>query len=196
MNQSVEPQQYLGLVKGSVLLNLLKYIFTELNQQQKEQFILQIDQTYKDKIIANKILPTDKIPVSLLNKLTITAASIKGKPIKDFAKNAGRFAAEEGMKSIFAIYSKIQTPNAKLAKASVMWDSLYDKGKMETIRTGKEKTTIKLTEIPTQEVMCERIYGWLERTNQLAGLHNIKVVHTKCYSAKHSHCEWEITWKK
>lgn len=196
MNPSVESQQSSGLVKGSVLLSLLKYIFTELNEQQKEQFILQIEPNYKDKIIANRILSTDKIPVSVLNKLTITAASIKGKPLKDFAKNAGRFTAEEGMKSIYGIYSRIRTPNVQLAKASLIWASLYDKGKMETIRTDKEKVTIKLTEIPTEEVMCERIYGWLEKTNQLAGLQNVKVIHTKCYSAKHPHCEWEISWKK
>lgn len=196
MNPSVQSQQHSGLVKGRVLLSLLKYIFTELNEKQKEQFILQIDQEYKDQIIANRILSTDQIPVSLLNKLTIIAASIKGKPVKEFARNIGRFAAEEGMKSVYAIYSRIRTPNAQLAKASVIWASLYDKGKMETIRTDKEKATIKLTEIPTEEVMCERIYGWLERTNQLAGLQDVKVIHTKCYSAKHSHCEWKISWKK
>lgn len=192
----VADKQYEGLVKGSVLLSLLKYIFKELNERQKENFISQIDQEYKDKIVENRILATERIPISVLNKLTTIAAAVKGKPVKAFAKDAGRFSAEEGMKSAFAIYSKIRTSNAQMAKASVIWSSLYDKGKMQTIRINKETALIQLTDIPTEEIMCERIYGWLERTNQLAGLQNVKVLHTKCYSFGHSHCEWQITWRK
>lgn len=196
MNQTVISKQDAGLVKGNVLLSLLAYIFKELNPEQKEKFISQITSEYKDKIINNKILPTHKIPVSTLNELTITAASIKGKPIRLFARDAGRFSAEMGIKSIYSIYSKIRTPNVQLAKASVIWSNLYDKGQMETLRIDKDKSIVKLTGIPTQPVMCDRIYGWLERTNQLNGLENVKVFHTKCFSLNYSHCEWEISWHK
>lgn len=185
-----------GTVKGSVLISLLKYIFKELNEQQKENFLSQIDQVYRKKIIENRILSTDRVDVSIVNKLTLIAASVKGKPAKVFAKDVGRFGAEEGMKSAFAIYSRIKTPNAQMGKASVMWSSLYDKGKMETIRVNKDTSIVQLTGIPTEEIMCERIYGWLERTNQIAGLEDVKVVHTKCCSFGQSHCEWQITWKK
>lgn len=196
MNQTVVSKQDAGLVKGNVLLSLLAYIFKELNQQQKEKFISQISPEYKDKIINNNILPTHKVSVATLNELTITAATIKGKPIKLFARDAGRFSAEIGMKNTYNIYSKIRTPNVQLAKASVIWSNLYDKGQMETLRIDKEKSIVKLIDIPTQPVMCDRIYGWLERTNQLNGLENVKVFHTKCFSVEHSHCEWEISWHK
>ncbi|MBK7996326.1 MAG: hypothetical protein IPK14_24040 [Blastocatellia bacterium] len=196
MSQTVVSKQDAGLVKGNVLLSLLAYIFKELDQQQKEKFISQISSEYKDKIINNNILPTHKVSVSTLNELTIMAATIKGKPIRLFARDAGRFSAEIGMKSTYNIYSKIRTPNVHLAKASIIWSSLYDKGQMETLRVDKGKSIVKLTNIPTQPVMCDRIYGWLERTNQLNGLENVKVFHTKCFSLSCSHCEWEISWQK
>lgn len=197
MNQTViANKQEAGTVKGSVLIGLLKYIFKELTEQQKDIFLLQIDEVYRNKIIENRILSTDRVDVSMVNKLTLIAASVKGKPAKVFAKDVGRFGAEEGMKSAFAIYSRIKTPNAQMAKASVMWSSLYDKGKMETIRVSKDTAIVRLINIPTETIMCERIYGWLERTNQIAGLKNVKVVHTKCCSFGQSHCEWQITWGK
>ncbi|MBI4852074.1 MAG: hypothetical protein HY819_09780 [Acidobacteria bacterium] len=196
MNQVVASKELSGLVKGSVLLSLLKYIFKELDQVQKEKFISQIDLEYKDKIIANRILPTDKVPVSMLNRLTFIASSAKGDSVKNFARNIGRFSAEEGMKSTYGIYSRIRTPNAQLLKATVIWSNLYDKGKMETVRIDKEKAIVKLVDMPTEAIMCERIYGWLERTNQLSGLQDVRVAHTKCYSFGHPYCEWEINWKK
>jgi len=194
MSDTVTAKQ--SLCKGTVLLSLLKYIFTQLNEEQKEKLISQLNEEYKNKILANRVLSTDKVPVSLLNQLTIMAAHIKGKPVKLFARDAGRFSAEEGMKSIYGIFSKILTPHAQVSKASLIWSNLYDKGKMETITVNKKKVIIKLVDIQTELVMCERIFGWLERTNQLSGIENVRVIHTKCCSFGNQHCEWEITWKK
>jgi hypothetical protein len=185
-----------GLVKGNVLLSLLAYISKVLNAQQKEKFFSQISPEYKDKIINNNILPFHKVSVSMLNELTIVAAAAKGVPVRFFARDVGRFSAEVGMNSTYNIYLKIRTPNVHLAKASVIWSNLYDKGQMETLIVDRQKSIVKLTNIPTQPVMCDRIYGWLERTNQLNGLENVKVIHNKCFSLSSSHCEWEISWHK
>ena len=88
----------------------------------------------------------------------------------------------------------LTSPAYQLAKASLFWSMLYNKGKMEAIEQDKNKAIIKLIDYPTEVVMCERIYGWIEKMNQLTGVKNTKVIHTKCYSRGQEYCEWEVSW--
>jgi hypothetical protein len=182
------------LVKGTVVINFLKFINSELNEKERGQLFSTVREEYRYRIANNKILATDQLPVSILNDLTMVAANIKGEAIGSFARRVGRFASEEGVKGIYQLFGRELTPAYQLAKASLFWSMLYDKGRMEAVEKDKNGAIIRLIDYPSEVVMCERIYGWLERMNQLTGVKNTKVIHSKCYTRGNEYCEWEVSW--
>jgi hypothetical protein len=180
-------------VKGSILIALLQFFEVDLSQVQRDELFAREDPT-RALTGRNKVLASDRVPLSLLNRLTVTAAVIKGEPLPSLARRAGRAGAESGLKGVYRLFARILTPAFQLSKAAALWSSVYDRGQVEAIPHGNSGATIKLLDFKTETAMCERIHGWLERMNQMTGAKDTKVTQTRCCSRGDDHCEWEITW--
>jgi hypothetical protein len=180
-------------VKGSPIRSLLKFIGDELDAGQREQLFDRLPADHAAKF-RGQILVTDSIPVSMLNRLTVEAAAIKGEPVQSFARRAGRAAASEAFSGVYRVFALVLTPEKLLEKASRIWGSLYNRGELVVERKAASGAHIKLLNFPTEEAGCSRITGWIERITELTGVRNARVVQTRCYSKGAPACEWDLLW--
>ena len=180
-------------VKGSPVRSLQKFIEAELTPEQRESVLRSLPPEYGNRL-RGPVLPTETIPVTILNRMTEEAAKLKGEPLEPFARRAGREAAADAVKGIYRFFALVLTPPALLAKASQMWTSLYNQGNLKVENQTDHGVTIQLVDFPSEVAGCSRITGWMERMAELTGVNDVRIQQTQCYSKGAPHCEWTITW--
>ena len=180
-------------VKGSPVRSLQKFLDSELTAAQRDTVLRTLPSDFSARL-RGPILPTETIPVYLLNRLTEEAARTKGESVEQFARRAGREAAADAVKGIYRFFALVLTPQALLSKASQMWSSLYNRGDMRVENQTDRGATIKLMNFPLEVAGCARVTGWIERMAELTGVKNVRVQQTQCYAKGQPHCEWNVTW--
>lgn len=181
-------------VKGTPVRSLQKFIEAELTPQQREKLFqaLPPEPAARFKLA---ILPTETVPVHLLNKVTEEAARAKGEPLETFARRAGREGANDAVKGIYRFFALVLTPPAMLAKAGQMWSSIYNRGQLRVEDQTSNSARIALVDFPSEFAGCQRFTGWIDRMAELTGAKDIKVEQIQCFSKGAKHCEWKITWR-
>ena len=180
-------------VKGSPVRSLQRFIEMELTPPQRDAALDTLPADYAARL-RSPILPTETIPVHVLNELTEAGARAKGEPVDEFARRAGREAAADAVKGIYRFFALVLTPAALLAKASLMWRALYNRGELRVTDQTDHGATIKLIDFPSELSGCSRTTGWIERMAELTGVKNVRVQKTQCYAKGATDCEWSITW--
>ncbi|MDP9360342.1 MAG: 4-vinyl reductase [Acidobacteriota bacterium] len=181
-------------VKGSPVRSLQKFLEAELSPEQRDAALQSLPPEYATRL-RGTLLPTEMIPVHILNALTVEGAKAKGQTIEQFARRAGREGASDAVKGIYRFFALILTPAALLSKASQMWSSLYNRGEMKIENQTDRGATIKLLDFPSEPAGCARITGWIERMAELTGVKNVRVQQTQCYAKGAPHCEWNVSWQ-
>ena len=180
-------------VKGSPVRSLQKFVEKELTAEQRETVMRGLPAEFGNRL-RGPVLPTETIPVTVLNTMTEEAAKIRNEPLEAFARRAGREAAGDAVKGIYRFFALVLTPTALLSKASQMWSSLYNRGEMKVENQTDRGATIKLLDFPSEVPGCARITGWIERMAELTGVKDVRIQQTQCYAKGAPHCEWSITW--
>lgn len=180
-------------VKGSPVRSLQKFVEAQLTPEQRDIVLRALPAEYGARM-RGPVLPTETIPVTILNQMTEEAAKLKGEPLDAFARRAGREAAGDAVKGIYRFFALVLTPTALLSKASQMWTSLYNRGVLKVENETDRGATIKLLDFPSEAAGCGRVTGWIERMAELTGVNDVRIQQTQCYSKGAPNCEWSITW--
>ncbi len=180
-------------VKGSPVRSLQKFIEHELTPQQRDEALRSVPADFAKRMLG-PILPTETIPVQLLNRITEAAARLKGETVDQFGRRAGREAAGDAVKGIYRFFALVLTPAALLGKASQMWKALYNRGELRVSEQTDHGATVQLLDFPSEIAGCSRVTGWIERMAELTGAKNVHIQQTQCYAKGAPHCEWSITW--
>lgn len=180
-------------VKGSPVRSLQKFIERELSPDQRQTVFGSLPAEFAGRM-RGTILPTETIPVHVLNQMTEQAARAKGEPVEQFARRAGQEAAADAVKGIYRFFALVLTPSALLARGSQMWSALYNRGRLTVTDQTDHGATIKLLDFPSEIAGCSRTTGWIERMAELTGVKNVRIQQTQCYAKGAPHCEWSITW--
>ena len=181
-------------VKGSPVRSLQKFIESDLSAAQRQEALSHLPPDYSTRL-QSPILPTETIPVHMLNRFTEEAAKTKGEELEGFARRAGRFAAEEAVKGIYRFFALVLTPAALLSKGSQMWSSLYNRGQLRIDNQTSNSARISLIDFPSEIAGCSRITGWIEQLAKLTGVKAVRVNKTKCFARGQANCEWELDWQ-
>ena len=181
-------------VKGSPVRSLQKFIDAELTSEQRATVLRSLPPEYAERV-GRVILATETIPVHALNQLTEAAAKARHEPVEQFARRAGRQGAEDAIKGIYRFFATLMTPAGLLAKATSMWSSLYNRGRLEVFDQKDTSAHLRLVDFPSEIAGCNRVTGWIERMAELTGAKNVHVDQTQCYSKGAPHCEWFVRWQ-
>src|SRR5687767_10450454 len=181
-------------VKGSPVRSLQKFIEDDLSPQQRQTALSHLPPEYAKRLQA-PILPTETVPVHMLNLFTEESAKVKGEDLEAFARRAGRFAAAEAVKGIYRFFALVLTPSALLSKGSQMWASLYNRGQLRVDNQTSNSARISLIDFPSEIAGCSRITGWIEQLATLTGVKSVRVDKTKCFARGAANCEWELNWQ-
>jgi predicted hydrocarbon binding protein len=181
-------------VKGSPVRSLLKFLETELTPEQREQVFATLPADFAARIQA-PILPTETIPLHLMNRLTVEAAKVRNVPVEEFARKAGRDGAADAVKGIYRFFVAVLTPAALLSKASQMWTSLYNRGDMRVEEQTNTSALIRVVDFPSEAAGCARITGWIEGMAEMTGVKNVSIEKTQCFAKGNGCCEWRASWR-
>ncbi|HKB80687.1 MAG TPA: hypothetical protein VKH35_13320 [Thermoanaerobaculia bacterium] len=181
-------------VKGSPVRAMQKFCEAELDVSQRNTLYDTVPELGGR--MRGPILPTETIPVTALNRLTVEAARIKGEPLEQFARRAGHEAAAEAVRGIYRFFALVLTPPALLGKASQMWSAIYSCGRMQVLEQSERSATIALFDFPSEVAGCSRVTGWIERMAGMTGARNVQIEQTQCYATGGPHCEWHLTWER
>ena len=181
-------------VKGSPVRSLQKFIESELTPAQRDSVFSTLPDPWRERL-RGPILPTETVPVSVLNKMTVEAASAKGEPLEQFARRAGREGASDAVKGIYRFFALVLTPAALLSKASQMWSSLYNRGTLKVTSQSEHSAHLQLCDIRMEPAGCARMTGWIERMAEMTSTGGVlKLEKTKCCSKGDTCCEWQLEW--
>jgi hypothetical protein len=181
-------------VKGSPVRSLQKFIETDLSESERQAVYDRLPSEYALRF-RTPILPTETVPVHMLNRFTEEAARAKGQPIEAFARRAGQQAAAEAVRGIYRFFALVMTPTALLSKASQMWSSLYNRGQLRVIEQSDRGARIRLDNFPSELAGCGRLTGWIEGMAALTGVKDIRVEQVQCFAKGEGTCEWVVGWK-
>lgn len=181
-------------VKGSPVRSLQKFVESNLTANQREQLLERLPAEFAARF-RTPILPTETVPVHMLNRITEEAALAKGEALEEFGRRAGREAAAEAVRGIYRFFALVLTPAALLSKASQMWSALYNRGEVRVENQTDSTARIRLLDFPSERAGCARVTGWIERMAQLTGVKEVKIEHTRCYARGDQACEWNLSWK-
>lgn len=181
-------------LKGTPINGLVEFVKTELNPQQFEDVIARVPAEHK-KYFTGHVLAHELVPVTIVNTFTEYAAEAKKEPLKSFAKRAGRYGAEIGLKTVYKFILLVLSVDSVLKKAPLMWTRVYDGGVI-AVESGDGTATITVTEFPSHQAVCGRITGWFEVIGERAGAKGMRVVHDSCVAEGGKVCHWKFTWIK
>src|SRR2546430_737911 len=116
-------------VKGSPVRSLQKFLEQELAPAQRDAVLSTLPTGFATRL-RGTVLPTETIPVHVLNTMTEEAAKVKNEPLETFARRAGRQGASDALKGIYRFFALVMTPASLLGRASQMWSALYNRGTM------------------------------------------------------------------
>src|SRR3954464_4412301 len=123
------------------------------------------------------LLAHEIVPLPVVNRFTEFSAEVKKEPLKSFAKRAGRFGAEIGLKSVYKFILAVLSVEAVLKKAPFIWTRVYDGGVLN-VEAGANRARVRLTDFPSTVAGCGRISGWFEVIGEHAGAKELRLVHS------------------
>lgn len=181
-------------VKGSPVRSLQRFIESDLSPEQREAAFSNLPPEYAARFRL-PILPTETIPLHMLNRVTEEAAKAKGEQVEQFARRAGHHAASDAVKGIYRFFALVLTPPTLIAKASHVWSSLYNAGDFHVTQESDTSARIALRDFPSEVAGCSRITGWIERMAELTGVSDVRVEQIKCFAKGAPNCEWTVSWR-
>ena len=191
MTAAVEVQTV--TVKGTAVRSVMKFLEKELTREQLEQALDTLPAETARKFRAG-ILATAQLPVSVVNQLTTAAAKAKGEPVEMFANRAGRFAADDAVKTVYKLLVMVLTPTSLLQKATGMWRTIYSAGSFTVEAKSPTESHIVLKDFPSETVGCARVTGWMQQLGEMTKAKNLRISHIRCMARKDPQCEWTVIW--
>ncbi|GAC1400778.1 MAG: hypothetical protein NVSMB68_15570 [Thermoanaerobaculia bacterium] len=181
-------------VKGAPVRSLLKFVEEDLTHEQREAVFSRLPPEYATRF-RDPILPTETVPVHMLNVLTEEAARAKGESIEAFGRRAGREAAGDAVHGIYRFFAKVLTPAALLARGGQMWSALYNRGELRVEDQTATSASIRIVDFPSEVAGCSRTTGWIERIAELTNARDLQIEKTQCFAKGAPCCEWKLSWK-
>lgn len=179
-------------VKAVPVNGLVEFVTRELLPEQLADVRGQMGDDAK--WFTGHVLAHDVVPLDKVNRFTTLAAEKKKEPVKSFARRAGRFGAEMGIKSVYKFILAVMSIESVIKKAPFMWTRVYDGGTIVVETPGSSRARVRVTDFPANDAGCGRITGWFELIGERAGAKALRCVHTNCMADGAAECVWDFAW--
>jgi uncharacterized protein (TIGR02265 family) len=112
----------------------------------------------------------------------------------DVVRRMGRTSSEYSLKGVYKVFFKFGSPEFIISRAAGVFGSYYDTGEMTVVDSAAKHAVIELAAFAGAPQFCERVYGWMERTLELAGARKVELAHSACVHRGDALCRYEATW--
>ncbi len=178
-------------IKAVPVNGLVQFVERELGPEQLQSIRQELGDDAQ--WVTGHVLATEMVPIAAVNRFTKLAAGAKKEPVKSFARRAGRYGAEIGLKSVYKFILAVMSIDYVLRKAPFMWSRVYNGGVID-VEQSPGRAKIRVHEFPSDEALCARVTGWFEVIGEKAGAKDLRCVHTSCAAEGAGECVWDFAW--
>lgn len=115
---------------------------------------------------------------------------------KKGAWEAGRFSSDIGLRGVYKIFVRVGTPHFIIGRASIIFSAYYRPSKLEVVEKKPKSALLHIVEFPEpNELVEQRIGGWMERAVEISGVEVISVRITKSLAKGDPYTEFAGEWK-
>jgi len=113
----------------------------------------------------------------------------------DVVRQMGRASCDYGVTTVYKIFFKVGSPEFIITRATRVFSNYYDTGELRIVESGPRRVVGELAGFEGgAPQFCDRIFGWMQRTLELAGAKNLRSAHSACVHRGDPVCRFEGRW--
>ena len=181
--------------KGTVLTSIDRFVKDNFPNKYKE-WKSKLPQT-SQKIYNEPIIATDwyevesgvSIPTKLIGEMFYNFN------VKKAAWDSGYYSAKVALSGIYKVFVLISTPAFIMSRAGKILSSFYDQAIIKVVDSRSKGITLHMTEFPgANEILDNRIAGWMIKALEICGCKNLESKITKSIAKGDEYTEFVIDW--
>lgn len=163
-------------VKGSAITVLPRFIKRELGNEEYEEWLDNLEdearEIYRERILVNEWYPLKKIYVKPTEEMCdlFYDGDLEG------AWELGRYSADYALSGIYRAFVRFSGPKKLAQKASRVFATYFEPSEMRGEMLDGKEIHLYIDEFPEiDEVVENRIMGWMQRCLELTGCTDVKL---------------------
>ncbi|MDD3628110.1 MAG: hypothetical protein PHV06_12420 [bacterium] len=182
-------------VKGSAIVSSMDYILEYYGEDGLAKVLDEMEPQEKEQL-SQKIFPSMWYPLSLFVNINKVTDLVYGTGDMSIVRKMGEFGAEHDLKTIYKIFYKFGSPEFIIKRASQVFSTYYDQGRLEARDSGSKFAIFELVDFPEiSEVYIQRVAGWMSKTLELSGGKSPKITIARRNPSGKETVEFKITWQ-
>jgi hypothetical protein len=182
-------------VKGSAIGS--RVLWVDLNHGEKG--IERLKEAVKPETRAALEAPILKArwyPFDVFVDLNESIDRVFGKGDLSIVRTLARFGADANLTTIYRLFYMVGTVKWIIDRAARLWDLHYDSGKLLVVRHPGNEVEMRIVrfEVP-HRVHCLSVQGWAERSIELSGGRDVRLVEQACRARGEDDCSFRVTWR-
>jgi hypothetical protein len=180
-------------VKGTAVQSSMRYVRERFGEEPLEKILAALPES--DRAPLASVLASSWCPMPAFLRFMQEAKRQLGSREPDVLRNMGRASAEYGVTGVYKIFFKVGSPEFIISRATRVFSSYYDTGRIAVVESRAGRTVVEVTGLEgSAPEFCERIYGWMHRTLELAGAKGLESAHSLCVHRGDAVCRFEGSW--
>lgn len=180
-------------VKGTAVDASLRYVRERFGEASLATVLAALPDA--DRKALGAVLASSWYPMGTFLRFMQEAQRQLGGREADVVRRMGRASCEYGVTGVYRIFFKLGSPEFIIGRAARVFASYYDSGELRVVEGRAGRAVVELANLGgSAPEFCDRIYGWMERTLELAGAKNLRSTHSACVHRGDAVCRFEGTW--
>jgi hypothetical protein len=181
-------------VKGSAVLASERYLRERFGEPALAAVVAALPESDRA-LFARDILVSSWYPLEALLRFMREAQRQLGAQEPHLLRRMGRASCDYGLTTVYRIFFRVGSPLFTIGRGARVFSGYYDTGELRPLVYEPRHVVLELVGFTGGAAeFCERIYGWMERTLELAGAKNIRASHPQCLHRGDPSCLFEGSW--
>ncbi len=181
-------------VKGTAVVSTLRFVGERFGEDGLKSVLADLSPEDRAQVETGA-LASAWYPFALLLRIMKAAGTRFGGKAPELYREMGEASAEHGLTTVYKIFFRVGSPQFIISRASAVFKNYYDSGEMKAVVSEKGHAVLELAGFaePAPE-FCERVVGWMQRTLELSGGTDLRIVHPTCAVRGDRACRFEGWW--
>ena len=181
-------------VKGTAVQSSQRYLRERFGEAPLARVVEALPEGDRAKL-GQGVLASSWYPMDTFLRLMLEAERQFGAQEPAVVRNMGRASCDYGLTTVYKIFFKVGSPEFIISRAARVFSSYYDTGELRIAESGPGRAVAELVGFEGgAPQFCERIFGWMQRTLELAGAKNLRSAHSACVHRGDPVCRFEGSW--
>lgn len=180
--------------KGFTVRGALAFVESRFGAEGKAKLLPALDEEARS-CCQRMLLSSEWVPFRVQVHLYEAIDRVFGNGDLALCWQVGRFTSEYEMSTINHIFLKLGKLEHWMRAAGLMWGRYYSAGRLEVGEFTKKSGVLYVREFdPISRAFCMDLAGWFERTAELSGEKDVRLVHSECVLLGGHDCVYRASW--